>query len=123
MPVPSPREGRGFESRPVRNTQPLVIQFTEGFFIFIRMIYKVYILQSSVDGSYYYGYTHDLEKRLLQHNHAKTGYSARKLPWKLVYNESFNEKAVAIRRERFLKNQKNRDFIKRLISANTPISK
>jgi len=87
-----------------------------GFFIF-DMIYHVYILQSLFDRSYYIGYTKDLTKRVLQHNRSKTGYSARKVPWELVYSESFNDKSAAIKRERFLKAQKSRDFIKRLISS------
>jgi putative endonuclease len=80
------------------------------------MKYYVYILQSLKDDSFYIGYTKDVNKRLLKHNNAKTGYTSKKFPWKVVYSESFNEKADAIKRERFLKNQKNRDFIKRLFS-------
>jgi len=80
------------------------------------MSYHVYILQSISDGSYYIGYTKNLNKRFLQHNKAKTGYSARKIPWQLVYSESFDNKTAAILRERFLKAQKSRDFIRRLIS-------
>jgi putative endonuclease len=80
------------------------------------MTFQVYILQSLVDGTFYIGYTKDLDKRLKQHNTAKSGYSSRKVPWKIVYTESFIEKSAAIIRERFLKNQKSRDFILRLIS-------
>ena len=109
--------GRGFESRPVRKSQPLVLQCTEGFFISGIMKFLVYILQSKVDGSYYIGYTSNLNKRLLQHNTAKSGYSARKIPWILVYTESFEEKSSALRRERFLKNQKNKVFYKKLIES------
>jgi putative endonuclease len=80
------------------------------------MPYHVYILQSLSDGSYYIGYSKDLNKRFLQHNRAKTGYSAKKIPWELVYSEAFNLKSAAIIRERFLKNQKSRDFIRKLIA-------
>jgi putative endonuclease len=107
--------GRGFESRPVRKAQPLVIYFARGFFIYF-MSFQVYILQSLVDSSYYIGYTKDLNHRILQHNRAKTGYSSRKIPWKIVYTESYEDKTLAIKRERFLKNQKSRDFIQKLIS-------
>ena len=81
------------------------------------MVYLVYILQSLVDQSYYIGYQGNLEKRIAQHNCAKTGYSSRKKPWKLVYTEAFNLKTEAIKRERFIKNQKSQDFILRLIST------
>ena len=79
------------------------------------MTYSVYIIQSEVDGSFYIGYSKDPEKRLLKHNSAKTGFTARKKPWKLVYTESFNTKAEAIKREKFLKRQKNREFYQKLI--------
>ena len=78
------------------------------------MTFQVYILQSLVDGSYYIGYTKNLNKRLIQHNKARTGYTARKIPWKLIYYESFEDKSAAIKRERFLKNQKSHDFLNRL---------
>ncbi len=80
------------------------------------MPFHVYILQSLTDGSYYIGYTKNLNKRLLQHNKAKTGYSAKKIPWELVYSESFDTKSAAILRERFLKDQKSREFIRKLIA-------
>jgi putative endonuclease len=80
------------------------------------MIFHVYILQSLVDGSYYIGYTKNLNKRLLQHNKARTGYTARKNPWKLVYYESFEDKSAANKRERFLKNQKSHDSLNGLIT-------
>jgi putative endonuclease len=80
------------------------------------MPYKVYIIQSIFDGSYYIGYTKNLETRLFQHNNAKTGYSSKKAPWIIVYFETFEIKSAAIKRERFLKNQKSRDFIKKLIA-------
>jgi putative endonuclease len=80
------------------------------------MAYFVYIIQSLVDGTFYTGYTKDINIRVTQHNNAKTGYSAKKSPWILVYQEKFEIKTSAIKRERFIKNQKNRDFMKRLIT-------
>jgi len=81
------------------------------------MPFSVYIIQSLLDGSFYIGFTNNLDKRIIQHNHAKTGYSSKKSPWILVYSESFEIKSLAIKRERFLKKQKSRDFIKKLISG------
>ena len=81
------------------------------------MQYQVYIIQSLLDNSYYIGYTRNLEKRIFQHNHDKTGYTSRKAPWNLVYSESFETKTLAIKREHFLKNQKNREFIVQLITG------
>jgi putative endonuclease len=75
----------------------------------------VYILQSAKDDSYYIGYTEDLETRLKEHNEGSTRYTRHKRPWQLVYQEEFNSKTEAIKRERFLKKQKNREFYRKLI--------
>ncbi len=81
------------------------------------MGYTVYILQSKVDSSLYIGYTEDIEKRLTKHNKAKSGYTSRKTPWEVVYTEIFAEKREALKRERFLKKQRNKDFYNKLIAS------
>ena len=81
------------------------------------MEYFVYILESEIDGTFYIGYTGDLEKRLEFHNSGSSTYTSRKIPWKIVYHEKFTDKTSAIKRERFLKKQRNRVFYKRLIST------
>ena len=83
------------------------------------MLFYVYIIQSLIDNSYYIGYTKNLEKRVFQHNNAKTGYTSKKSPWILIYSESFEIKSLALKREYFLKNQKSSNFIKKLISGKT----
>jgi putative endonuclease len=82
------------------------------------MKYVVYILESQFDGTFYIGYTSDLEKRLSQHNSGKTKYTSRKIPWKVVYREEITTKSEALKRERFLKKQRNRDFYLNLIRKN-----
>ena len=79
------------------------------------MAYYVYFIQSMIDGSFYIGYTADMERRIQKHNSGSSRYTSKKLPWRIVYTESFNNKTDAIRRERFLKKQKNRDFYEQLI--------
>jgi len=74
------------------------------------MVYTVYILRSQVDGSFYIGYTSNLERRLMEHNEGRTRYTSSKRPWDLFYMEEYNTKGEAIRRERFLKRQRNRGF-------------
>ena len=75
----------------------------------------VYILQSEKDESFYIGYSQNPIKRLHKHNTAKTGYTSTKKPWKIVYTEEFDTKTEAIKREKFLKQQKNTVFYKKLI--------
>jgi putative endonuclease len=82
------------------------------------MEYIVYILESQKDNTFYIGYTSDIEKRLLYHNTGKSGYTSRKMPWKLIYSKHFPTKTEALRYEKFLKKQRNREFYLRLISNN-----
>jgi len=64
----------------------------------------------------YVGYTSNLEVRLLSHNIlSKKGWTVRYRPWKLIYNEEYENKVDALRRERELKSHKGRDFIRTLI--------
>ena len=96
MPVPSTREGRGFGGN--------------GY----RMFY-VYIIESELDSSYYIGYTSDLQRRIEGHNRGQTRWTRMRRPWKLVYCEEYKEKKDALKREKFLKRQKNREFYRKLI--------
>ena len=75
----------------------------------------VYIIQSLKDGSYYIGYSVNPENRLAKHNRTHKGYTSRKRPWKIVYTKEFSNKTEALKREKFLKAQKSREFIEKLI--------
>ncbi len=58
-----------------------------------------YILECA-DGTYYTGYTNNLEKRLETHNAGKGGkYTRTRIPVKLVYTEEFATKSEAMSRE------------------------
>ena len=80
-------------------------------------MFYTYILQSLKDGSFYVGQSQDPLQRLEKHNSAKSGYTSTKQPWALAYQEAFDSKTDAIKREKFLKAQKNRDFYLKLIAA------
>ena len=68
------------------------------------MAFHVYIIQSLVDGGLYVGHTEDLPRRLAQHSgpYRKT-YTAKRGPWKLLYQEEHQTRSEAAQRERFLK--------------------
>lgn len=66
-------------------------------------MFFVYVLKSLKDGSTYIGYTSDLDKRLEQHNAGKTKSIKSKIPFKLIYHETFENKTEAIKRELKLK--------------------
>ncbi len=75
-------------------------------------MFTVYALYSEKFNKIYVGYTANIEQRLLAHNELETkGYTLRYRPWKLVYSESFKDKASALKREKELKTAKGREFI------------
>lgn len=75
------------------------------------MAYFVYMLRCG-DGSYYTGYTTNIEERLKAHREGRGAkYTKGRTPIELVYQEKFEEKSGALRREweikhRFSKRQK-----------------
>ena len=64
------------------------------------MKYYVYLVECS-DGTYYCGYTNDLEGRVKKHNSFNLGarYTRSRRPVKLVYSEVFDSKSDAMKRE------------------------
>ena len=68
--------------------------------------FHVYILRSQKDNTFYIGYTSDLKNRIQEHNSGKTKSIAAKIPFSLVYCETYRNKTIAIKRETQLK--KNR---------------
>lgn len=65
-----------------------------------------YILRCS-DGTYYTGWTNDIEKRVKTHNEGKGAkYTKTRRPVTLVYYESFQTKEEAMRREWEIKQMK-----------------
>ena len=58
-----------------------------------------YVLECN-DGSYYAGYTNDLEKRVRVHNDGKGAkYTRAKKPVRCIYHESFETKREAMQAE------------------------
>lgn len=73
-------------------------------------MFCTYILQSEKDGSFYIGYTQQLQKRIHQHNNGKSNYSAKHRPFKLVYYEKLDSKQEALAREEYFKTAQGREF-------------
>ncbi len=68
-----------------------------------------YILECS-DGSYYTGWTNDLEKRVKSHNAGTGGkYTRAHRPVKLVYFEEYATKEEAMKREYAIKHLSLKD--------------
>ena len=77
----------------------------------LAMEYYLYILYSRRIDRYYIGVSSDPPKRLNSHNNYPTGWTKRGIPWELVFQKEFVSKQVAMRWEKFIKNQKRRDII------------
>jgi putative endonuclease len=70
------------------------------------MNFYIYILQREKNGKFYIGSTENLEKRLQDHNWSRTPSTKSGIPWKMVYNEAFQSRGEAIRRENEIKSKK-----------------
>jgi putative endonuclease len=79
------------------------------------MNYFVYILYSEKYKKHYVGFTSDLENRIKSHNELATkGYTIKYRPWILIHSEEYENKKMAMHREKFLKSGKGREFIKKI---------
>ena len=82
--------------------------------------YYIYILECA-DNTLYTGYTNNLENRLKAHNEGKGAkYTKSRLPVKLVYSESFDDKKEAMSREWFIKHRLTREEKLELIKKGKP---
>ena len=82
--------------------------------------YYIYILECA-DNTLYTGYTNNLENRLKAHNEGKGAkYTKSRLPVKLVYSESFDDKKEAMSREWFIKHRLTREEKLEIIKKGKP---
>jgi len=72
-------------------------------------MFFVYFLKCR-DGSFYCGYTNDLDKRIEAHNKGKGAkYTMKRRPVSLIYSEEFKTKSEAMKREYALKQLTRRE--------------
>ena len=83
---------------------------------FIFMQFFIYILYSQSIDQYYIGSTENLVDRIFRHNNSGSKATKKTNDWNLVYTESFNSKAQAIKRELEIKKKKSRKYIEWLIA-------
>jgi putative endonuclease len=82
------------------------------------MNYTVYILYSASINKYYVGHTDNIDRRLNEHNTGQTRFtSLAGKPWIIVYNENYETRALAMKREKEIKSKKSRKYIESLFSA------
>ena len=76
------------------------------------IMFYVYVLKSLKNSKRYIGYTNKIPKeRLIEHNSGSNKWTRVNKPFKLVYKEIFNDKTIAIKREKFLKSGQGRKFL------------
>jgi len=81
-------------------------------------MYYTYILYSESRDQYYTGYTSvGVEQRLYRHNNGAVPSTKSGVPWHIKYCRGFETKTEAIQWENFIKRQKSRKFIEKLIDG------
>jgi putative endonuclease len=83
------------------------------------MEFYIYILYSETSNIYYVGYTNNFERRLEEHNSSQhLTFTSKHRPWilKAVFSCG-NDETFAIKVERFIKKQKSRKLIEKLIEG------
>ena len=80
-------------------------------------MYYLYILKSKIIDKYYIGISQNPQKRIKYHNTFEKGFTSRYRPWEIVYTKKFNNKNLAMKAEKKLKNWKSRKMIERVING------
>lgn len=75
------------------------------------MAWYVYVLQNPL-GIQYVGMTTNIDDRMMRHNRSRSGFTAHKGPWKLVYSKRCVSSTVARKNEKYLKGGAGRAFLK-----------
>ena len=82
----------------------------------------MYVVRSASTGQLYVGHTGNLKRRLAEHNdrsHNRRKYTSKQPgPWVLVYDESFDTRSQAMRREKWFKSGTGRDWLAVQIKKN-----
>jgi len=75
-------------------------------------MYFIYILKSELDNNFYVGYTHNIDKRLQNHENGNVHSTKNRRPLRLVYFEACLNQQDAIHREKYLKTSWGKRYIK-----------
>lgn len=78
-------------------------------------MFSTYILKSIDKDWYYIGHTFDIMIRLKQHNGGQSKSTKFYRPFALVYEEKFNTKSEAFKREQQIKKYRHGEAFKKLI--------
>jgi len=84
--------------------------------LYFKMFYT-YILKSDEGSSYYVGSCKNLKNRLDLHNGGSVKSTKRYVPWRLAYQEVYENLKSARQREKQIKSWKKRSAIERLVKT------
>ena len=86
------------------------------FFVFMEK-FHIYILYSESSDKYYVGYSNNVSLRVERHNNPKfNSYTSKHIPWVLMAEIFVSDnRGDAMRIEKFIKKQKSRKFIIKII--------
>jgi putative endonuclease len=84
-------------------------------------MYYLYILYAEASDIYYVGHTDNYKRRLIEHNEiSETSFTSKHRPWKLeAVFECGMERKTAMEIEKFIKKQKSKSLIKKIIKEDS----
>ncbi|MGK9367610.1 GIY-YIG nuclease family protein [Melioribacter sp. Ez-97] len=77
-------------------------------------MFYVYVLRSLKDNKRYIGLTANITRRFREHQEGLVKSTRNRRPFELIYFESFENKSDALKREKFFKTGKGREFLNSL---------
>jgi len=80
------------------------------------MSHFVYIIRSLKDGRYYIGESSDINVRLKEHNEGWVKSTRTRVPFVVVYTETHESRASALKREKQIKSYKGGSAFKKLLN-------
>lgn len=81
-------------------------------------MYHVYVLRSQKSLKRYVGITSQSpDEKLKEHNSGATAWTRANRPFQLIYFEDFDNKTIALKRERFFKTGNGRKVLDKLIKV------
>ena len=86
-------------------------------------MYWVYIIKSNSADRFYIGQTENLDNRIFHHNSGREKYTKIASDWQLVFSKEYKTRKEAQKKENFIKKQKSRIFIEKVISGKIDIDK
>jgi putative endonuclease len=80
------------------------------------MGYYLYILKLEIIDKNYTDIATNPENRLVYHNTKEKGFTSRYRPWKIVFNQKFESKELALAAERKIKKWKSRLMTEKIVN-------